>query len=100
MAATLASQHVALCLIPEMPLDVEAMLEYLMERVEQRGHAVVVVAEGVQPDGLECEEKDASGNTMLADVGAHLKSRIKNAFAAKDMECNIKVRRAHGAADR
>lgn len=91
LAATLASQHVALCLIPEMPLDVDSMLAYLIERVEKRGHAVVVVAEGVQPDGLVCEEKDASGNTLLADVGAHLKARIKSAFKARDMECNIKV---------
>ena len=34
------------CLVPEVPFDLEAFLSALGERLQRRGHALVVVAEG------------------------------------------------------
>ena len=45
--ATLASQDVDLCLVPEVPIVLEDALPHLERVVDKKGHAVVVVAEGV-----------------------------------------------------
>jgi 6-phosphofructokinase 1 len=48
--ATLAAGHVDLCLIPEAAFQLEGpggVLDYLWKVVQRKGHAVVVVAEGV-----------------------------------------------------
>ena len=76
--ATLASQEVNFTLIPEVPFDLDAFLEALLERLEERGHAVVVVAEGAGQDLFPDDERerDASGNVKLRDVGALLRERI------------------------
>jgi len=82
--ATLASQEVNFCLIPEVPYELEGpggFLEALGERLEERGHAVVVVAEGAGQNLFEDEpERDASGNLKLHDVGTYLKRRIGEHF--------------------
>ena len=46
--ATLSSSDVDLCLVPEVPIELEGengCLPHLMRRVEEQGYAVVVVAE-------------------------------------------------------
>jgi 6-phosphofructokinase 1 len=46
---TIASRQVDLCLIPEVPFDMDGphgVLEYLEKVVRARGRAVIVVAEG------------------------------------------------------
>ncbi|CAN0388968.1 unnamed protein product, partial [Scytosiphon promiscuus] len=46
--ATMASGDVDLCLVPESPIVLEGpsgCIPHLMKRVEERGYAVVVVAE-------------------------------------------------------
>ena len=46
--ATLSSSDVDLCLIPEVPIELEGengCLPHLMRRVKDQGYAVVVVAE-------------------------------------------------------
>lgn len=82
--ATLASQEVNFTLLPEVPFELQGpagFLEVLGERLEDRGHAVVVVAEGAGQDLFEGErEKDASGNVKLHDVGVYLKERIRDHF--------------------
>lgn len=44
--ATLADTNVNLCLIPENPFTLDGFMRALRKRIEHRGHAVVVVAEG------------------------------------------------------
>jgi 6-phosphofructokinase 1 len=82
--ATLASQEVNFCLIPEVPFDLHGpggFLDSLGERLEERGHAVVVVAEGAGQNLFEEEpERDASGNLKLHDVGPYLKRSIGEHF--------------------
>jgi len=46
--ATLSSSDVDLCLVPEVPIELEGengCLPHLMRRVKEQGYAVVVVAE-------------------------------------------------------
>ena len=90
----LAQSDVNFCLIPENPFDMEGcngFLEHLRKRVESRGHAVILVAEGAGQELLDpTNEKDASGNKKFADIGLFLRDSIKKYFADHSMECNLK----------
>lgn len=56
--------------MPEVLLDLEECLPFLMQRVEENGHAVVVVAEGAGEDVLgQSAEVDAGGNRKLPAIG-------------------------------
>lgn len=93
--ATLATSHVNFCLIPEMPFGAnggKAFLDALQHRLEQRQHAVVVVAEGTGQDRIprEKRETDASGNLKLIDIGAFLADGIRKHFDALGMEYSLK----------
>ena len=92
--ATRASGDVNFCLVPEIdfPLDGEnGFLQRLRERLEDRKHAVVVVAEGagghLVGDG---EQRDGSGNLIHKDIGAFLKSAIKDQFKEWDVPVSVK----------
>ena len=67
-------------LIPEVPFTLEGengFLPSLHQCVRERGHAVVVVAEGAGQDVLDATETtDPSGNAQLTDIGLYLKDRI------------------------
>jgi 6-phosphofructokinase 1 len=92
--AALASHDVDFVLIPEVPflLDGEpGFLACLRRRVEQQGHAVVVVAEGAGQDLFAYDGAvDASGNARLADVGLLLRERIVADFAAAGSELSLR----------
>jgi 6-phosphofructokinase 1 len=94
-AATLASNQVNFVLIPEIPFKLEGpngFLDALRKRLEQRQHALIVVAEGAGQDMLANagEERDASGNVKLKDIGIFLADRIKEYFKEKNVELNLK----------
>jgi len=93
--ATLAQQDVNFVLIPEIEIDLEGpngLLTKLEARLKQRGHAVIVVAEGALQEQFTGEETrtDASGNVRLHDVGLYLKARIIEYFKARSIEINLK----------
>jgi 6-phosphofructokinase 1 len=76
--ASIAAQDVNFCLIPELPIDLEGdngFYKHLIERVKRKGHAVIVVAEGVGEKFCALDEKDASGNSKMGDIGPFLKKR-------------------------
>jgi 6-phosphofructokinase 1 len=82
-------------LIPEVPFDLDGddgFLACLRRGVAERGHAVVVVAEGAGQEHLAGgpETHDASGNIRLRDIGQLLRQRIGEDFAAAGMEVNIR----------
>jgi len=83
--ATMASGDVDLCLIPEVPFELDGpngCLPFLMERVSKHGHAVVVTAEGAGEHilGTNSAETDKSGNRKLPKIGEFLKDRIEAYF--------------------
>jgi 6-phosphofructokinase 1 len=93
--ATLAQQDVNFILIPEIPVDLEGpngLLAKVETRLKERGHAVIVVAEGALQDLFQSEETqtDASGNVRLHDVGPFLRDHLKEFFKSKDIEINLK----------
>jgi len=93
--AVLAQQDVNFVLIPEVDFDLEGprgLLAALEKRLAERKHAVIVVAEGAGQRFFEgkVNERDASGNIKLKDIGLYLKEAILAHFAAKDIEISIK----------
>ena len=92
--SALAQSDVNFCLIPENPFDLDGpngLLVNLKKRLENRGHAVIAVAEGAGQELLpKTGLKDASGNTKLNDIGIFLQNRIKEYFAKENMIVNIK----------
>ncbi len=89
--AALAISDVNFCLVPEVSFSLEAFLEALRERLEKRGHAVIVVGEGAGQDLLKATGKrDASGNVRLGDIGIFLRDKIKGYFKKAGVEANLK----------
>jgi 6-phosphofructokinase 1 len=89
--SVLVNSNVNFCLVPEVPFAIDRFLEALRERIERRGHAVVVVAEGAGQDLMEkTAERDASGNIKHGDIGIFLRDSIKNYFQQSGMEVNLK----------
>ncbi|MDP4224564.1 MAG: ATP-dependent 6-phosphofructokinase [Bacteroidota bacterium] len=94
-SATLSMQEVNFVLIPEVPFDLygpRGFLKVLRKRLEERHHAVVVVAEGAGQEFFEAEtaERDASGNIKHKDIGIYLKEKIREEFNAKGFPHSIK----------
>lgn len=93
--ATLAQQDVNFVLIPEVDFDLKGpngFLVALENRLNQRKHAVIVVAEGAgqkffEEDPAECDE---SGNVRLKDIGLFLKNSILSYFNSKNIDISLK----------
>ena len=93
--ATLASQDVNFCLIPEVPFALEGptgLFEALRGYLAHSRHAVVVVAEGAGQEHLQglSGERDASGNIRHADIGPFLKDRIVAWFKQINTQVEVK----------
>ena len=89
--SVLADSQVNFCLVPEVPFTLERFLAELQQRLEGRGHAVIVVAEGAGQDLMKkTAERDASGNVKYGDIGTFLRDAIKEHFKRIDMGISIK----------
>ncbi|MFP4522491.1 MAG: ATP-dependent 6-phosphofructokinase [Fibrobacterota bacterium] len=93
--AALATNDVNFLLIPEVPFALDGgngLFIHLHERLKQRQHAVIVVAEGAGQELFKSEssEKDQSGNIKFQDIGTYLKNKIGDYFKEKDFPVNIK----------
>ena len=98
--ATLALPDVNFVIIPEIPFELEGpkgLYKSLQKRLERRGHAVIVVAEGAGQHLFTSSGKtviskktDASGNVKLKDIGAYLRDGIGEWFKELGMEVNVK----------
>jgi 6-phosphofructokinase 1 len=94
-SAALAIQEVNFVLVPEISFDlygIRGFLKILRKRLEERHHAVIVVAEGAGQDLIESTDllKDASGNIKHKDIGVYLKEKIKEEFDSKGFPYSIK----------
>jgi len=89
--ATMANSDVNFCLIPEAPFTLEGFLKALKDRLNGRGHAVIVVGEGAGQNLMqETGARDASGNVKFNDIGLFLKDQINGYFKKEGMEVNLK----------
>ncbi|KQY56018.1 diphosphate--fructose-6-phosphate 1-phosphotransferase [Aeromicrobium sp. Root495] len=88
--SAVANHDADFVLIPEVPFSLDGdngLLAHVRRRVEQQGHAVIVVAEGAGQEHLPTDETtDASGNQRLADIGRLLRERIGDDFATRGEE--------------
>jgi len=93
-AATVASQDVNFCLVPELAFALDGprgLLAALERRLQDKSHAVIVVAEGAGQDLLgKRQETDASGNAKLADVGHFLRDAIGAHFKSRNLEMTMR----------
>ncbi|CAK9009325.1 ATP-dependent 6-phosphofructokinase 3 (ATP-PFK 3) (Phosphofructokinase 3) (Phosphohexokinase 3) [Durusdinium trenchii] len=91
MNAALAARDVDVCLIPEMDIDLEKVLQHIEHLMRTKGHCVIVVAEGCGDTLIQSSgEKDAGGNKILADVGPWLKDTITARFKTLGLPLTIK----------
>ena len=92
--ASLSNPDVNLCIVPEVPFALDgpgALLPVLESRLAERGHAVIVVAEGAGQEIVGCGDgTDASGNARLGDVGVFLRDRIRAHFEGMRRHVTVK----------
>lgn len=89
--AALVDSQVNFCLIPETPFTLDGFFAALEQRIERRGNAVIVVAEGAgQELFAPTGERDVSGNVRYGDIGVLLRDRIREHFKKKGTEINLK----------
>jgi 6-phosphofructokinase 1 len=93
--AVLAQQDVNFVLIPEVDFDLEGplgLLRAIQDRLAERGHAVIVAAEGAGQKFFQDAntELDASGNIILKDIGLFLKDAIISYFESKRIDISLK----------
>ena len=87
----LADGNVNFCLVPEVPFSLDRFLAELAGRLERRGHAVIVVAEGAGQDLLPKQsDRDASGNVRHGDIGVFLRDTITKHFRASGVPVSLK----------
>jgi len=83
---TLASRHVDLCLLPEMDMDVDKVLDQCEHLMATKGYAVVVCAHG---SGISMMEQ-LGENSKDVDVGPWLKDKLTARFKSKNKPLTIK----------
>ena len=93
--AVLAQQDVNFVLIPEVDFDFDGpkgLLASLEKRLEERRHAVIVVAEGAGQKYFQenLKERDESGNVRLKDIGIYLKDVLTTYFEQKNIDISLK----------
>ena len=111
--AAVANGDANYVLVPEVPFDMDGergFFRVLEKRLEERKHALVVVAEGAGQELIEKnnEQKrfDASGNPILGDIGVYLRDRISlqfstgwNAATVKYIDPSYVIRSSPASAD-
>eukprot|EP00403_Amphidinium_massartii_P008279 CAMPEP_0178424008 /NCGR_PEP_ID=MMETSP0689_2-20121128/27988_1 /TAXON_ID=160604 /ORGANISM="Amphidinium massartii, Strain CS-259" /LENGTH=1391 /DNA_ID=CAMNT_0020045631 /DNA_START=72 /DNA_END=4244 /DNA_ORIENTATION=+ len=90
LKASLASRNVDLCLIPEMEVDMEKVLDFLVKRRETKSDLVVIIAEGLGDTLIQADGADAGGNKKLADIGPWFKSQVEAHFKKKGLPLSVK----------
>eukprot|EP01025_Chloroclados_australasicus_P014485 TRINITY_DN16794_c0_g1_i20.p1 TRINITY_DN16794_c0_g1~~TRINITY_DN16794_c0_g1_i20.p1 ORF type:complete len:478 (-),score=75.03 TRINITY_DN16794_c0_g1_i20:535-1839(-) len=91
LQASLASGVVDVCLIPEVPFQLDGnfgLKKYVAKLLREKGHCVICIAEGAGQELVAGEDqgKDASGNPILKDIGLFVKSELKKEFRNADIK--------------
>ncbi|MCP4021691.1 MAG: ATP-dependent 6-phosphofructokinase [Desulfobacteraceae bacterium] len=93
--AALAQQDANFVLVPEIDINLDGkngFLQCIEKRLEERQHAVIIVAEGAGQNFFTTKDNkyDPSGNIMLEDIGLFLKEKIKAWFKKKEIPISLK----------
>ncbi len=93
--AALANNDANFVLVPEVAFPLhgpDGLLPMVERRLERRGHAVIVAAEGAGQHLLTVDPnaRDASGNIRLADVGVFLGEQIARYMRERQVDVTIK----------
>jgi len=93
--AAMAQQDVNFVIVPEMDFDLhgdKGLFTALRHRLEERHHAVIVVAEGAGQFLFEnaYAGEDASGNLLHKDIGIFLRDAIIEEFHKQDFPISLK----------
>lgn len=95
--ATMAMNDVNYVFVPEIPFELEGekgLFKHLENRLFERQHAVICLAEGAGQDLIANDknncETDASGNLKLKDIGIFMKEKMDAYFKSRNIEVNIK----------
>jgi 6-phosphofructokinase 1 len=91
--ASLDRRYANFVLIPESDFDLDGphgFLAVLEKRIQEKKHAVIVVAEGAGQRYCGVEGFDNSGNKVLGDIGLYLKDRITEYFGENGIEISLK----------
>jgi len=93
---TLSNRDVDICLVPEVPFELEGprgLYQTIHDCIKAKGRCVIVVAEGAGMDHMQTSkevERDPSGNIKLPDIGLFLKAGINAWFSYNKIEVNLK----------
>lgn len=91
--AALASNDVDFVLIPEVPFDLEGdngLMNHVKRRIQRKGHAMILVAEGAGQRYVQQQGYDAGGNSRLGDIGVFLRDRLIRYFEESGTELSMK----------
>lgn len=92
--AALALQEVNFLLVPEQKFSLEGeggLLQAVETRLRDRGHAIIVCAEGAGQDLIGGKlERDSSGNPKLGDICGLITQSLREHCDARDLEMNMK----------
>lgn len=93
--AALASREVDCCLIPEVEFQLEGesgLFQYIRQCLREKGHMVIVVAEGAGANLLSQGNlgRDKSGNLKLPNMGEFLKSQINAWAETSELDITLK----------
>ncbi len=83
-----------ICLIPEIPYDVDKVLERINSRfVKDRGFAIIVVAEGAFPKGGDPSKQESGevgyGNAKYSGAASRLEDELKKAGCKYDIRKTV-----------
>lgn len=72
----------------------KGFLEYVYNRLLEKHHCVIVVAEGASEAVIDAEfgdlGTDPSGNKILPDIGSYIKKQIISYCSQKGLEATLK----------
>jgi 6-phosphofructokinase 1 len=93
--ASVVSQEVDFTLVPEIPFPLDGehgFLAALERRMRDRGHAVIVVAEGAGQHLFDESQQrlDASGNLLHEEIGGFLRQKIDAHFTERQFPVSLK----------
>jgi len=81
--AALASNLVDLVLVPEVTVSLDDVLSHVDSVLAEKGHMVIVVAEGAGQEHVATGKKDDTGHDIYGDIGVFLRDTVNKYLKPK-----------------